>query len=140
MGVRRGRRSRAAGTPRPGPLPVGGGGVRGPTDDVRDLIYGAIFTRGVEDLHRTAVFIGGSELERGEAVLAAASKTFLGTLRVSLMLDSSGANTTAAAAVLAHPAAQARNDADITRVLVELLNFLGRFDEATALAESSSCE
>lgn len=75
------------------------GGI-GP-DDVRDLIYGAIFTRGVEDLHRTAVFIGGSELERGEAVLAAASKTFLGALRVSLMLDSSGANTTAAAAVLA---------------------------------------
>ncbi len=68
-------------------------------DTVRDHIYGAIFTRGPGDLHRSAIFIGGRDVTAGEAVLAEAQKAFLGKLRVSLMLDSSGANTTAAAAV-----------------------------------------
>jgi hypothetical protein len=67
----------------------------------RDLIYGAIFTRGPEDLRSTAVFIGGSDVAQGERVLEAARKAFLGPLRVSLLLDSGGANTTAAAAVSA---------------------------------------
>ncbi len=69
--------------------------------DVRDLVYGAIFTRGGDDLRNTAVFIGGSDVDLGEKVLEAASGAFLGPLRVSLMLDSSGANTTASAAVIA---------------------------------------
>jgi len=30
--------------------------------DVRDLIYGCIFTRGPKDLHNTAVRIGGTRL------------------------------------------------------------------------------
>ncbi len=67
---------------------------------VRDLVYGAIFTRGVNDLKRTAVFIGGSNVADGEKLLAAARKSFIGPLRVSLLLDSNGANTTAAAAVV----------------------------------------
>ena len=72
-------------------------GVR--PEDVRALVYGAIFTRGVEDLHRTAVFIGGSDATAGEALLAEVCRAFLGPLRVSVMLDSGGSNTTAAAAV-----------------------------------------
>lgn len=68
---------------------------------VREIIYGAIFTRGPEDLHRTACFVGGGNLALGEKVLEKASRSFLGNLRVSLMLDCAGANTTAAAAVLA---------------------------------------
>ncbi|HEX4145554.1 MAG TPA: NAD(P)-dependent methylenetetrahydromethanopterin dehydrogenase [Pirellulales bacterium] len=68
---------------------------------VRDLVYGTIFTRGVPDLARTAIFIGGSSVTAGEALLAAVEKTFFGPMRVSVMLDSGGANTTAAAAVLA---------------------------------------
>lgn len=68
---------------------------------VRDLVYGAIFTRGVEDLKSTAIFIGGSDVAAGEALLAAVKKTVFGPMRVSMMLDSNGANTTAAAAVLA---------------------------------------
>jgi hypothetical protein len=68
---------------------------------VRDLVYGTIFTRGVGDLARTAVFIGGSSVTAGEALLAAVQKAFFGPMRVSVMLDSGGANTTAAAAVLA---------------------------------------
>jgi hypothetical protein len=68
---------------------------------VRDLVYGAIFTRGAADLAATAIFIGGSDVAAGEQVLERARQSFLGNLRVSLMLDSGGANTTAAAAVLA---------------------------------------
>ncbi len=66
---------------------------------VRELIYGAIFTRGTKDLNHTAVFIGGNDLARGEEMLGRAVKSFIGSLRVSVMLDSNGANTTAAAAV-----------------------------------------
>jgi hypothetical protein len=70
---------------------------------VRDLVHGCIFTRGPKDLHRTAVFIGGSDVAAGEQVLAEARKHLLPKygLSVSLMLDSNGANTTAAAAVRA---------------------------------------
>ena len=67
---------------------------------VRDLVYGAMFTRGPADLKNTAVFIGGSNVEAGEKLLAKAKECFFGPMRVSLMLDSNGANTTAAAAVL----------------------------------------
>ncbi|HEX4413807.1 MAG TPA: NAD(P)-dependent methylenetetrahydromethanopterin dehydrogenase [Lacipirellulaceae bacterium] len=69
-------------------------------DAIRDLVYGAMFTRGPADLKNTAVFIGGSDVDAGEALLAKAKKCFFGPMRVSLMLDSNGANTTAAAAVL----------------------------------------
>jgi methylenetetrahydrofolate/methylenetetrahydromethanopterin dehydrogenase (NADP+) len=69
-------------------------------DVVRDLVYGAIFTRGVDDLKSTALFIGGSKVDAGEAVLGQVLKAFVGPMRVSVMLDSNGANTTASAAVL----------------------------------------
>ncbi len=69
--------------------------------NVRDLVYGALFTRGVDDLNRTAIFIGGSDVAAGEAVLAAVKKTFFHTFRVSVLFDANGSNTTAAAAVLA---------------------------------------
>jgi hypothetical protein len=69
-------------------------------DDVRNLVYGAMFTRGPGDLKNTAVFIGGSDVAAGEKLLAKARECFFGPMRVSLMLDSNGANTTAAAAVL----------------------------------------
>jgi hypothetical protein len=68
---------------------------------VRDLVYGAMFTRGGDDLRCTAIFIGGSDVASGEALLAQVKRTFFGPVRVSVMLDSNGANTTAAAAVLA---------------------------------------
>ena len=68
---------------------------------VRDLVYGTIFTRRMEDLKSTAIFVGGSDVTAGETLLAAVKKTMFGPMRVSIMLDSNGANTTAAAAVLA---------------------------------------
>lgn len=69
-------------------------------DDVQNLIYGAIFTRGPKDLKNTAVFIGGASMSVGDQLLERAKESFFGPFKVSLMLDSSGSNTTAAAAVL----------------------------------------
>ncbi len=70
-------------------------------ENVRDLIFGALFTRGPADLSATAVFIGGSNVAAAETVLAAVKKTFFGPFKVSVLFDANGANTTAAAAVLA---------------------------------------
>lgn len=68
---------------------------------VRNLVHGAMFTRGPQDLHSTAVFIGGSNVAEGEALLREVTRCFFGPMRVSVMFDANGANTTAAAAVLA---------------------------------------
>lgn len=72
-------------------------------DAVMPLVHGCIFTRGSKDLAKTAVFVGGSDVTAGEAVLAEVRKHLLPLfgLSVSIMLDSNGANTTAAAAVVA---------------------------------------
>ncbi len=77
------------------------GGVK--PDQVMPLVHGAIFTRGPKDLHRTAIFVGGSDVASGEAILAEVRNHLLPKwgLQVSVMLDSNGANTTAAAAVRA---------------------------------------
>jgi len=68
-------------------------------DAVRDLVHGCIFTRGPQDLKNTAIFIGGTDMALGEQLLAAVTKAFFGPMRVSVMLDSNGSNTTAVAAV-----------------------------------------
>lgn len=73
------------------------GGVR--PEDVRDLVYGAMFTRGGGDLKNSAIFIGGTNVSQGEAMLKAVRDAFFGPVRVSVMLDANGCNTTAAAAV-----------------------------------------
>ena len=71
--------------------------------NVVPLVHGCIFTRGSKDLNRTAIFIGGSDVAAGEAVLAEVKKALIPQygMSVSVMLDSNGANTTAAAAVRA---------------------------------------
>jgi hypothetical protein len=73
-------------------------GVR--VENVRNIVYGAMFTRGGEDLKNSAVFIGGSSVPTGEEMLKAAQEAFFGPVRVSVMADPNGSNTTAAAAVL----------------------------------------
>jgi methylenetetrahydrofolate/methylenetetrahydromethanopterin dehydrogenase (NADP+) len=70
-------------------------------DTVASLVHGAIFTRGPADLHSTAIFIGGSNVDAGERLLEQVRKCFFGPMRVSVLFDANGANTTAAAAVLA---------------------------------------
>ncbi len=68
-------------------------------ENVTPLVHGAIFTRAPADLKCTAIFIGGSDVAAGAAVLARIRETFFGPMRVSVLLDSNGSNTTAAAAV-----------------------------------------
>lgn len=67
--------------------------------NVGPLVDGAIFTRAPKDKKNTAIFIGGSNMADGEALLKAVRKKFFANFRVSVMLDSNGSNTTAAAAV-----------------------------------------
>lgn len=69
--------------------------------NVEGLVHGAMFTRGAADLRNTAIFIGGSQVEAGERLLQQIQNTFFGPMRVSVMMDSNGCNTTAAAAVVA---------------------------------------
>ena len=68
-------------------------------DAIRDFVHGAIFTRGPKDLRNTAIFIGGTDMAAGERLLDAVRKAFFGPMRISVMLDSNGSNTTAVAAV-----------------------------------------
>ena len=74
--------------------------------NVGGLVDGTIFTRAPKDKKFTAIFIGGGDMAAGEALLEAVRKKFFAAFRVSVMLDSNGSNTTAAAAVawLAHAA------------------------------------
>ena len=67
--------------------------------NVGALVDGAIFTRAPKDKKLTALFIGGSDMTAGETLLKAVRKKFFSHFRVSVMLDSNGSNTTAAAAV-----------------------------------------
>jgi methylenetetrahydrofolate/methylenetetrahydromethanopterin dehydrogenase (NADP+) len=67
--------------------------------DVANLVQGAMFTRGPDDLKNTAVWIGGSDVAAGEQMLKETQNCFFGPFQVSVMVDSNGCNTTAAAAV-----------------------------------------
>src|SRR5438270_6254701 len=77
------------------------GGVK--PEHVQGLVHGAIFTRDPKELKRTAIFIGGSDVAAGEKLMQEAIKHMIPQfgLRVSILLDANGANTTAAAAVRA---------------------------------------
>jgi threonine dehydrogenase-like Zn-dependent dehydrogenase len=68
-------------------------------DAVRGLVQDAFFTRGVEDLKNTAVWVGGKGVTAGEQVFAEVQKAYFGPFRVSVMLDSNGCNTTAATTI-----------------------------------------
>lgn len=69
-------------------------------EDIQGMVHGAIFTRGPADLKSTAIFVGGNDVGKAEDILAKIKSTFFGPMRVSVMLDANGCNTTAAAAVL----------------------------------------
>jgi methylenetetrahydrofolate/methylenetetrahydromethanopterin dehydrogenase (NADP+) len=73
------------------------GGVN--ADETRALVQDAFFTRGVDDLKNTAVWVGGKDVAAGEQVFAQVQKAFFGPFRVSVMLDSNGCNTTAATTI-----------------------------------------
>ena len=68
-------------------------------ENLDGIVQGAIFPRGPAGLANTAFWVGGSRVRDGEAVFAAAQKLFFEPFTASIMLDSDGSNTTAAAAV-----------------------------------------
>jgi len=68
-------------------------------DNLADVVQGALFPRGPDGLKNTAFWVGGSKVRDGEAVFKAARKLFFDPFQPSIMLDSDGSNTTAAAAV-----------------------------------------
>jgi methylenetetrahydrofolate/methylenetetrahydromethanopterin dehydrogenase (NADP+) len=76
---------------------VGYGGIT--SGNAGPLIDGAIFTRGPNEKRSTAIFVGGSNMAAGEELLSTITKRFFANFRVSVMLDSNGSNTTAAAGV-----------------------------------------
>jgi hypothetical protein len=104
------------------------GGVQ--PEQVRDLVHGAIFTRGPKDLKSTAIFIGGSDVAAGERLLAEVCKHMIPQfgLRVSVLLDANGANTTAAAAVRA-----AANHQDLKNAKALVLGGTGPVGQRVAL-------
>jgi hypothetical protein len=67
--------------------------------NVGPLVDGAIFTRAPKEKKFTALFVGGSNMAAGEELFNAVKKKFFANFRVSIMLDSNGSNTTAAAGV-----------------------------------------
>jgi hypothetical protein len=76
---------------------VGYGGVT--LESVGALVDGTIYTRGPKEKQYTAIFVGGGNMVAGEALFKAVKKRFFSNFRVSVMLDSNGSNTTAAAGV-----------------------------------------
>jgi len=76
---------------------IGHGGLT--PDNVAALVDGTIFTRAPKDKKNTAIFVGGSDMVAGQALFTAIQKHFFPGFQVSVMLDSNGSNTTAAAAV-----------------------------------------
>lgn len=68
-------------------------------DDVVNLVHGAMFTRGGEQLRDTAIFIGGTQVVTAEEIMEQVLDTFFASFRVSVMFDANGCNTTAAALV-----------------------------------------
>jgi hypothetical protein len=69
-------------------------------EQVRDLVHGAMYTRGPQDLKNTALFVGGSNVVHGEQVYRNAIDAMFDPFRVSVMIDCNGSNSTAAAAVI----------------------------------------
>ena len=67
--------------------------------NVVKLVDGVIFTRAPKSKKNSALFVTGSDMAEGEALLKAVRNHFFDDFRVSVMLDSNGSNTTAAAAV-----------------------------------------
>jgi len=68
-------------------------------DDVTTLTQDAIFSRGPKGVKRTGLFIGGRDLATALSMLDAAKKAMVPPFEVSVLVDPSGAFTTAAAAV-----------------------------------------
>lgn len=67
--------------------------------NIAPLVEGTIFTRAPKDKKNTAIFVGGSDMQAGQELFKAVQSHFFPGFQVSVMLDSNGSNTTAAACV-----------------------------------------
>lgn len=76
---------------------IGHGGLT--PDNISALVEGTIFTRAPKEKKNTAIFVGGSDMAAGQLLFEAVQKHFFPGFQVSVMLDSNGSNTTAAACV-----------------------------------------
>jgi hypothetical protein len=76
---------------------IGYGGLT--PENITALVEGTIFTRSPKEKKNTAIFVGGSDMAAGQKLLYTVQKHFFPGFQVSVMLDSNGSNTTAAAAV-----------------------------------------
>ena len=76
---------------------IGFGGLK--SENITGLVEGAIFTRAPKDKKNTAIFVGGSDILAGQKLFKTIQDCFFSGFKVSVMLDSNGSNTTAAAAV-----------------------------------------
>lgn len=104
--------------------------------NVEGLVHGAIFTRGPADLKNTAIFVGGSNVAAGERLMEKIQQTFFGPMRVSVMMDSNGCNTTAAAAVVA-----ARRHTDLSSATALVLGGTGPVGQRVAqLLAGEGCQ
>jgi methylenetetrahydrofolate/methylenetetrahydromethanopterin dehydrogenase (NADP+) len=103
-------------------------------EQVEPLVHGAMFTRGPRDLANTAIFIGGSDVAAGKQLLERVCKTFFGPVRVSVMMDSNGSNTTAAAAVLS-----ARKHMELKNAQVLILGGTGPVGQRAAQLLAAAC-
>jgi hypothetical protein len=75
-------------------------------DTVGPLVDGTIFTRGGKEKQFTAIFVGGGDMAKGEALLKAVKKKFFGPFRVSVVLAGTGPVGMRAAALLAKEGAE----------------------------------
>ncbi|OUT97950.1 MAG: methylenetetrahydrofolate dehydrogenase [Betaproteobacteria bacterium TMED41] len=68
-------------------------------ENVLAMVDGCIYTRPPKEKQFTGIFVGGSSLYEGQMVFDSVKNRFFSNFRVSVMFDSNGSNTTAAAAV-----------------------------------------
>ena len=104
-------------------------------EELEPLVHGAMFTRGPADLKSTALFFGGSNVVKTETLVETAKKCFFGPVRVSLMSDPNGCNTTASAAVIC-----AEKHLDLSQKTITILGGTGPVGQRIAQIVSTTIE
>ena len=72
-------------------------------EDLKDVVYSCVFTRGSTGRKNTAIFIGGPDVNKGEEFLQEIIKIFAGLpseFRVSVVADPHGAHTASSACAI----------------------------------------
>jgi methylene-tetrahydromethanopterin dehydrogenase len=69
------------------------------SEDAKKIVQDAIFSRDPKGIRRTCFFIGGKDMESAEEILKVAQETMFPPFEASIIIDPSGAYTTAAAMI-----------------------------------------